>query len=447
MNRVFIKTYGCQMNERDSEAVAFKLKARGYEIVSDEAIADVVLLNTCSVRDQAEQKAIGKAGHLAHRKKKNQKFIFGVMGCMAQNRGEELFDILPDLDLVVGTQKFHRIPEYLDKITGSTEPKTTNIIDLEDEEFSQEEIRDHLYTSQNKVTAFVSIMQGCNMNCTFCIVPKTRGKERYRSIASITKEVQELVDRGVREVTLLGQIVNAYGRGSLPRIDNKSPFVQLLEKLNEIEGLYRIRFTSPHPTSFGDDLIECFARLSKLCEHAHLPMQSGSDRILKLMNRPYTRKKFLAITKKLRNAHSKMRISTDVILGFPGESDEDYALTKSAFIEATFEMAYIFKYSERSGTPAVELSDSVPKDVKEMRNQDLLTQLEKQSYVSNSSSVGKRYEVLVEGKAKRGKDMLIGRTRCNRRVVFEGNEVLAGELLDIEIKDVSATTLIGENNQ
>jgi len=446
------------MNERDSEAVAFKLKARGYEIVSDEAIADVVLLNTCSVRDQAEQKAIGKAGHLAHRKKKNQKFIFGVMGCMAQNRGEELFDILPDLDLVVGTQKFHRIPEYLDKITGSTEPKTTNIIDLEDEEFSQEEIRDHLNTSQNKVTAFVSIMQGCNMNCTFCIVPKTRGKERYRSIASITKEVQELVDRGVREVTLLGQIVNAYGRGSLPRIDNKSPFVQLLEKLNEIEGLYRIRFTSPHPTSFGDDLIECFARLSKLCEHAHLPMQSGSDRILKLMNRPYTRKKFLAITKKLRNAHSKMRISTDVIhskmristdviLGFPGESDEDYALTKSAFIEATFEMAYIFKYSERSGTPAVELSDSVPKDVKEMRNQDLLTQLEKQSYVSNSSSVGKRYEVLVEGKAKRGKDMLIGRTRCNRRVVFEGNQVLAGELLDIEIKDVSATTLIGENNQ
>ena len=435
------------MNERDSEAVAFKLKARGYEIVSDETIADVVLLNTCSVRDQAEQKAIGKAGHLAHRKKKNQKFIFGVMGCMAQNRGEELFDILPDLDLVVGTQKFHRIPEYLDKITGSTESKTTNIIDLEDEEFSQEEIRDHLNTSQNKVTAFVSIMQGCNMNCTFCIVPKTRGKERYRSIASITKEVQELVDRGVREVTLLGQIVNAYGRGSLPRIDNKSPFVQLLEKLNEIEGLYRIRFTSPHPTSFGDDLIDCFARLSKLCEHAHLPMQSGSDRILKLMNRPYTRKKFLAITKKLRNAHSKMRISTDVILGFPGESDEDYALTKSAFIEATFEMAYIFKYSERSGTPAVELSDSVPKDVKEMRNQDLLTQLEKQSYVSNSSSVGKRYEVLVEGKAKRGKDMLIGRTRCNRRVVFEGNQVLAGELLDIEIKDVSATTLIGENNQ
>ena len=443
MNRVFIKTYGCQMNERDSEAVAFKLQERGYEIVEDEAIADVVLLNTCSVRDQAEQKAIGKAGHLAHRKKKNQKFIFGVMGCMAQNRGEELFQLLPDLDLVVGTQKFHRIPDYLDKITGSAHPKPTNLLDLGEEESSQDEIRDHIDTNYTKVTAFVSIMQGCNMKCSFCIVPKTRGKERYRSIESIVVEVQELVERGVREVTLLGQIVNAYGRGSLPRVDGKSPFVQLLENLNEIEGLYRIRFTSPHPISFGEDLIECYKNLPKLCEHAHLPMQSGSDRILSLMNRPYTRKRFLEITKKLRSAHPNMRLSTDVILGFPGESEADYALTKSAFEEAGFEMAFIFKYSERSGTPAVELSDSVSIEIKERRNQDLLSLLERQSYSSNSLSVGEKFEVLVEGKAKRGKNMLIGRTRCNRRVVFKGSDMLAGQLIDILIKDVSVTTLIG----
>ena len=443
MNRVFIKTYGCQMNERDSEAVAFKLQARGYEIVVDESKADVVLLNTCSVRDQAEQKAIGKAGHLAHRKKKNQKFIFGVMGCMAQNRGEELFELLPDLDLVVGTQKFHRIPDYLDKITGSDHPKPTNLLDLGEEESSQDEIRDHIDTNYTKVTAFVSIMQGCNMNCSFCIVPKTRGKERYRSIESIVVEVQELVERGVREVTLLGQIVNAYGRGSLPRVDGKSPFVQLLENLNEIEGLYRIRFTSPHPISFGEDLIECYKNLPKLCEHAHLPMQSGSDRILSLMNRPYTRKRFLEITKKLRSAHPNMRLSTDVILGFPGESEADYALTKSAFEEAGFEMAFIFKYSERSGTPAVELSDSVSIEIKERRNQDLLSLLERQSYSSNSLSVGEKFEVLVEGKAKRGKNMLIGRTRCNRRVVFKGSDMLAGQLIDILIKDVSVTTLIG----
>jgi tRNA-2-methylthio-N6-dimethylallyladenosine synthase len=444
MNRVFIKTYGCQMNERDSEAVAYKLQERGYEIVENEEVADVILLNTCSVRDQAEQKAIGKAGHLSKRKRKNQKFIFGIMGCMAQNRGEELFDLLPDLDLVVGTQKFHRVPEYLDEITTDQNLKKKNIFNLDTEEFSQEEICEHIYTQGAKVTAFVSIMQGCNMKCSFCIVPKTRGRERYRSINSIEMEVIGLVERGVREITLLGQIVNAYGRGSIPRINGKSPFVQLLERLNQIDGLYRIRFTSPHPTSFGDDLIECYHNLSKLCEYAHLPMQSGSDKILKLMNRPYSRKRFLEITKKLRNSHLDMRLSTDVILGFPGESEDDYALTKSAFQEAGFEMAFIFKYSERSGTSAVNYGDSVLQEVKEERNQDLLSLLKKQSYLANKLSINRCFEVLVEGKAKRGIDKMVGRTRCNRRVVFNGTEKMNGELLNILIKDVTSTTLLGD---
>ena len=432
------------MNERDSEAVACKLQERGYEIVKNEEVADVVLLNTCSVRDQAEQKAIGKAGHLSKRKRKNQKFIFGIMGCMAQNRGEELFDLLPDLDLVVGTQKFHRVPEYLDEITEEHTLKPKNIFNLDTEEFSQEEIREHVYTQVAKVSAFVSIMQGCNMKCSFCIVPKTRGKERYRSIDSIEVEVQDLVDRGVREITLLGQIVNAYGRGSIPRKNGKSPFVQLLERLNKIDGLYRIRFTSPHPTSFGDDLIECYNNLSKLCEYAHLPMQSGSDKILKLMNRPYSRMRFLEITKKLRNSHPDMRLSTDVILGFPGENEDDYALTKSAFQEAGFEMAFIFKYSERSGTPAVNFVDSVPQEIKEERNQNLLSLLKNQSFVANKLSINRSFEVLVEGKAKRGVDKMVGRTRCNRRVVFKGTEKMNGELLNILIKDVTSTTLLGD---
>ncbi|MFL2927549.1 MAG: tRNA (N6-isopentenyl adenosine(37)-C2)-methylthiotransferase MiaB [Opitutales bacterium] len=444
MNRVFIRTYGCQMNERDSEAVACKLQARGYEIVNREEIADVVLLNTCSVREQAERKAIGKAHHLANRKKKDQKFIFGIMGCMAQNRGEELLDILPDIDLVVGTQKFHHLPKHLDFLNQTDQPASQSVIDLNEEESSQNEIREHFDTGKNKVTAFVSIMQGCNMKCSFCIVPKTRGKERYRSIESIVEEVEQLVEKGVTEVTLLGQIVNAYGRGSLPKINGKSPFVQLLEKINSIDGLNRIRFTSPHPTSFGDDLIECYASLSKVCEYAHLPMQSGSDRILKLMNRPYSRKKFLDIVAKLRLAHPKMRLSTDVIIGFPGETIEDYNLTKSAFEEAAFEMAFIFKYSSRSGTPAENFKESVPLNIKEDRNQELLSILEKQSYYSNSQIVGNIFEVLVEGKAKRGENALIGRTRCNRRVVFIGNDKLIGTLVNILINDINSTTLMGE---
>ncbi len=443
MNRVFIRTYGCQMNERDSEAVACKLQARGYEIVDKEEIADVVLLNTCSVREQAEQKAIGKAHHLANRKKKDQKFIFGVMGCMAQNRGDELLDILPDIDLIVGTQKFHRVPEHLDNLKRFDQPASKNIIDLNEEEYSQNEIREHFDTGKRKITAFVSIMQGCNMKCSFCIVPKTRGNERYRSIESIIVEIKQLVNKGIKEVTLLGQIVNAYGRGSLRRVNGKSPFVQLLEKINAIDGLFRIRFTSPHPTSFGDDLIDCFKSLSKVCEYAHLPMQSGSDRILKLMNRPYSREKFLDIAAKLRLAHPKMRLSTDVIIGFPGETEEDYNLTKSAFEEAGFEMAFIFKYSKRSGTPAENFFESVPLNLKEERNQDLLSMLEKQSYFSNYQILGNNFEVLVEGKAKRGKNTLIGRTRCNRRVVFEGEEKITGKLVNILIKDIKSTTLTG----
>lgn len=444
MNRVFIKTYGCQMNERDSEAVAFKLKERGYTIVDHEDGADIILLNTCSVRDQAEQKAIGKAGHLAARKRKEPSLILGVMGCMAQNRGEALLDRLPDLDLIVGTQKFHRVPDYLDNLIATTRltaPLPDTILDVEEEDGSQNQINQHLDIPEKKVTAFVSIMQGCNMNCSFCIVPKTRGKERYRSIEDIELEVRSLVVRGIREVTLLGQIVNAYGRGMLSPKDGKSPFVQLLEHLHEIEGLERIRFTSPHPTSFGDDLIDAFASLPKLCSYAHLPMQSGSDRILKAMNRPYSIGRFLQIVKKLRKVCPSMRLSTDAIVGFPGESDEDFERTKDALVECGFEMGYIFKYSERTGTPAAQLENKVPKEIKEKRNQELLLLLESQSIVSNQKLLGHSMEILVEGPARKGEGKLMGRTRCYRKVLFEGLPTLIGSLVDVRIKDVSSSTL------
>ena len=251
-----------------------KLIEGGHEITDDEASADVVLLNTCSVREKAEQKAIGKASRLLNASHSKKKTI-GIVGCMAQNRGESLFEQLPGLGLVVGTQKFHKISDLLEQAKMNKQ-----VVDLAEEEGSQNEIKHHVNRDKGP-TAFVSIMQGCNMNCTFCIVPKTRGTERYRPMDAILDEIHQLAEDGVREVTLLGQIVNAYGRGEFPRVDKKSPFVQLLEKISNIEKIDRIRFTSPHPIAFGMDLIDAFVRLPKLGKYAHLPMQSGSNRIFK----------------------------------------------------------------------------------------------------------------------------------------------------------------------
>ena len=306
MPKFFIKTYGCQMNERDSEQVAHSLVARGYERVGHESEADVVLLNTCSVRDMADQKALGKMGMLGRQAKEKPQVVFGFLGCMAQARGASLLKNLPHVDLVVGTQKFHRVADYVDDLVtkktrqaGITDPGYSamddlrfSIVDVEEEAGSQSTIRNQ-QLKPRQATAFVSIMQGCNMHCTFCIVPQTRGSERSRPIDDIVAEVGDLVSSGVKEVTLLGQIVNLYGRHEFPKIGNKSPFVLLLESVHQIEGLERLRFTSPHPIGFRDDLIDAISRLSKLTEHVHLPLQSGSNKILKAMHRAYTAEKFL----------------------------------------------------------------------------------------------------------------------------------------------------------
>src|SRR5471030_489650 len=375
MNRVHIKTYGCQMNERDSEAVAAMLRARGYRIVSDENDCDILLLNTCSVRDAAEQKAIGKAANLQHRKKKQPDFVLGILGCMAQNRGAALLDQLPDVDLIVGTQKFHQVPDYLDNLRAARDagtPIADTIVDIGEETGSQNTIKDHAL-EEKQVSAFVSIQQGCNMNCSFCIVPKTRGDERSRPMNEIVAECRALAERGVREITLLGQIVTSYGRRDYAHTDGVTPFVQLLEHIHAIDGIERIRFTSPHPRGFKDDLVAAYGRLPKLCEYVHLPMQSGSNRILRAMNRPYTRERYLEIVAALRAAQPKMYFSTDVIVGFPGETDEDFAQTREVFEAANYDMAYVFKYSIRTGTPAATMSGQVAEDVKEERNQILLS--------------------------------------------------------------------------
>jgi tRNA-2-methylthio-N6-dimethylallyladenosine synthase len=450
MNRVHIKTYGCQMNERDSEAVASMLRARGYRIVPSEEECDILLLNTCSVRDAAEQKAIGKAGYLSARKRRQPDFVLGILGCMAQNRGASLLEQLPDVDLIIGTQKFHQVPGYLDNLRAARSaglPVGETIVDIAEEAGSQNAIKDHLVPEDSaaprQVSAFVSIQQGCNMDCAFCIVPKTRGDERSRPMDDIVRECTELAERGVREITLLGQIVTSYGRRDYAHTGGITPFVQLLERVHAIEGIARIRFTSPHPRGFKDDLVQAYARLPKLCGYVHLPMQSGSDRILRAMNRPYTRERYREIVASLRAVRSDMYFSTDVIVGFPGETEEDFAQTRELFADCNYDMAYIFKYSVRSGTPAADMGDQVPDEVKEARNQELLEILRQNSLRRNAALLGTVEEVLVEGPDKTGK-LFTGRTAGNRVAIFAADPRLVGELVPLRIERASVSTLYGE---
>ncbi len=434
------------MNARDSEAVSAMLRARGYRIVDDEDACDILLLNTCSVRDAAEQKAIGKAGYLQGRKKKQPDFILGILGCMAQNRGASLLERLPDVDLIVGTQKFHHVPDYLDNlraVKAAGLPVGQSIVEIGEEAGSQNAIRDHLETSERQVSAFVSIQQGCNMHCSFCIVPKTRGDERSRPMDEIVAECRTLVEQGVREITLLGQIVTSYGRRDYPIKDGISAFVQLIEQVHAIDGLERIRFTSPHPGGFRQDLIEAYGRLPKLCEYVHLPLQSGSNRLLKAMNRPYSRERYLEIVQALRAVRPDMYFSTDVIVGFPGETAEDFAATRELFETANYDMAYIFKYSVRSGTPAAELADQVPEAEKEARNQILLDLLQRNSIRRNSELTGTVQEVLIEGPDQTGQ-RFTGRTRGNRVAIFDAAPRLVGTLAPLKITRSSVSTLYGE---
>lgn len=444
MNRVHIKTYGCQMNERDSEAVAAMLRARGYRIVGTEDECDIMLLNTCSVRDAAEQKAIGKAGNVQARKKKNPDFVLGILGCMAQNRGAALLDQLPDVDLIVGTQKFHQVPDYLDNLRAARAagvPVAETIVDIAEEAGSQNTIREHVL-EEKQVSAFVSIQQGCNMDCAFCIVPKTRGDERSRPMDEIVRECEQLAAKGVKEVTLLGQIVTSYGRRDYTHTGGVSPFVQLIERVHAIVGIERIRFTSPHPRGFKDDLVAAYGRLPKLCPYVHLPLQSGSNRILRAMNRPYTRERYQEIVAALRAVVPDMYFSTDVIVGFPGETEEDFTQTREVFAACNYDMAYIFKYSIRTGTPAAELGDQVPDAVKDARNQALLAIMQENSVRRNAALLGTVEEVLIEGPDKTGKKFT-GRTRGNRVCVFDADPRLVGTLVPLKIERASVSTLYG----
>ncbi len=451
MPKVFIKTYGCQMNERDSDQVAKDLMDRGYVMTEKESEADVVLLNTCSVRDMAEQKALGKMGMLGRLRSNKPEMVFGFLGCMAQSRGEELVKEMGHVDLVVGTQKFHRVAEYVDQLVQRKrslkerlmDDVRFSIVDTEEEEGSQGTIRDHVLEPR-QCTAFVSIMQGCNMHCAFCIVPSTRGSERSRPIAEIVAEVEKLVSEGIREVTLLGQIVNLYGRHEFERTeDGRSPFVQLLEAVHAVDGLDRLRFTSPHPLGFRSALVAAFARLPKLMPHVHLPMQSGSDRILKLMRRAYTVEKYIALTEKLKAARPGIALTTDVIVGFPGETDAEYLETRALVERIGFDNAFIFRYSPRKDTPAAEMEDQLPDSVKEERNQDLLRVIDALARAKGESMVGSRVEVLCEGPSKTNESRLSGRSPDNKIVIFEGGDRLIGQIFPVHIERSSGFSVYG----
>lgn len=450
MPSVLIKTYGCQMNERDSEQVASMFLAGGYELTKSEAEADVILINTCSVREKAELKALGKMGLLCARPTAKPWVVYGFMGCMCQSRAASLFRDVPRLDIVTGTQQYHNVYKLCNRLLRSRlgqpgfEPirKGAHICATQQEEGFQNEIRDHLPPAGN-CTAFVSIMQGCEMRCSYCIVPSTRGSECSRPEADILKEVSELVERGVKEVTLLGQIVNRYGKDE-PIIDGRGAFVRLLEKLNDMDGLERIRFTSPHPIGFRQDLVNAYTYLPKLCSHIHFPMQSGSDRILQLMRRPYKNEKYLRLCEAMREARPDLAITTDIIVGFPGETHEDYLETKAAVERIQFDNAFVFQYSPRRDTVAAAMDNQICLRVKEERNHDLLEAVNRIAVARNQALVGTQQTILVEGPSKNNPDRLQGRTSQNKPVIIPGGTAEVGTLVPVRISECTGFTLYGE---
>lgn len=425
------------MNERDSEAIQALLRSRDYHMVDNEMSADIIILNTCSVRELAELKVFGKLGYLSRRD-----IILCVLGCMAKNLAEEIKKRVPAVNIILGPENYSKIGDHLEAVISK---KETFIIDVEPAKIENEWIMDSIHDLRHRQSsAFVSIMAGCNMRCSYCIVPKTRGPERYRPMKDILLEINTLADRGVKEVTLLGQIVNRYGFRQIAAKNGKSAFVQLLEEIHKVSGIQRIRFTSPHPVGFRQDLIDCYKNLPKLCPQVHLPAQSGSDKILRAMRRAYNRDGFMKIVLALRDMISDLSISTDLIVGFPGENDEDFLETCSLFDEARFDMAFIFKYSSRRGTVAATMSDPVPQEVKEQRNDVLLKKLTMYSKAYNDKMLNSQQRVLVEGRARRGENMFQGRANNHRKVLFQGNDSDVGEFVDVRITSSAVTTLYGE---
>ena len=441
--KVFIKTYGCQMNKLDSELSIGLLAKSGYALAEDEKDADVILLNTCSVRDKAEHKVYSQLGSLRDQKEKNPELILGVLGCMAQNEGDRIFKRMPHVNLICGTRMFSKLPELLEEINGTN--KRILAID-EDGEVSF----DRLVTQrQNRYSAFVSVMRGCDNYCSYCIVPYVRGSEFSRPVTDIIAEVKSLADDGCKEVTLLGQNVNSYGKG----LNGNVTLATLLRKLDPIEGIERIRFVTSHPRDMTKEIIEAVGKLPKVCEYLHMPVQSGSDEILKRMRRQYTSAHYRELVEMAKSLVPDIKIASDFIVGFPGETEGDFEDTVKLLNDVRLQNCFIFKYSPRTGTAATEFPDDVQEETKKKRNHILLDLQKKISTEENREMVGKSVEVLVEGTSKSDARRLSGRTRQSQIVAFDLPEgtnhadissLLPGKLVNIDIVDSTDLTLFGD---
>ncbi|WP_416176422.1 tRNA (N6-isopentenyl adenosine(37)-C2)-methylthiotransferase MiaB [Clostridium sp.] len=431
-----IETWGCQMNEEDSEKLSGMLKNMGYNKTSNKEDADIIIFNTCCVRENAELKVFGNLGMLRKLKNKNPNLIIAVCGCMMQeeNMAKDIIKRFPFVDIIFGTHNSYKFPEYLNRVLHEGK----SVIEIQQKE---DEIVEGLpIDRKSSIKAFVTIMYGCNNFCTYCIVPYVRGRERSRDPENIENEIKSLVAKGYKEVTLLGQNVNSYGKDLEPKIT----FAQLLRRINEIEGLERIRFMTPHPKDFTDDVIEAISECDKICEHIHLPVQSGSTRILKKMNRNYSKEKYVEIVKKIREAVPNAAITTDIIVGFPGETEEDFLETLDLAKQVQYDSAFTFIFSKRKGTPAYEMEDQIPDDVKHDRFNRLIKVINESSAKINKTYEGKIEEILVEGPSKNDPTKLMGRTRTGKLVNFTGKKSSIGKLVNVKITSANSFSLLGK---
>ena len=429
--KFFVETYGCQMNEYDSELVANILGNLGYSKSDKIEEADAIFLNTCAIREKAEETVHNRLNSLAYLKKQKSNLIIGVLGCMAQNLKNEILESKPYVDIILGPDSYRRLPEII-------KFKNSNLDHIVDTRLSKYEVYDNLLPKRKDgITAWLSIMRGCDKFCTFCIVPFTRGRERSRSIESVVTETQDIVKKGYKEVTLLGQNVNSYKTSA-------GDFPILLDHLAAIKGIKRIRYMSPHPRDIDEDLLKIMVKHKNICNQIHLPLQAGSSRILKRMNRTYTKEEFLNLVDLIRNYMPDCGISTDIIVGFPGETDEDFAETMEVASKVEFDSAYMFKFSLRPGTKAAEYTDQISEEIKQQRLETLIDFQHKVTLIKNRKKIGTELEVLIEKVSKKSSDQWSGRTEGNAPVVFNKiNKYKIGDLVKIEILDVKGMTLLG----